>query len=177
MEGLFEFLESAEQRKGLRSIVIDAHALSFYGVARETADLDLLVSRNQVETWKEVLSEEDYTIYHAGENFLQYHPPVSIAWPLDLMIVPDRTFDRMYADSQIVRLHGKAVRVPSLKHLLALKLHALKHTHSRRTIKDFQDVVQLVQENAIDLGQDATREWFVRYGTEEWYEKVRRACD
>ena len=66
--------------------------------------------------------------------------------------------------------------IPTLEHLLALKLHARKHTHAGRYLKDFLDVQNLVRINKIDLRSEKVRQMFLKYGTMELYEKISRAC-
>ena len=61
-------------------------------------------------------------------------------------------------------------------HLLALKCHAIKHGHAGRIVKDAEDVIRLTQNNRLDPNARTVRELFLKHGTEELYEKVRRAC-
>ena len=59
-----------------------------------------------------------------------------------------------------------------LEHLIALKLHALKHGRIERYLKDYLDVEGLVRANKIDLRQEKVRELFLKYGTLDVYEKI-----
>ncbi len=60
---------------------------------------------------------------------------------------------------------------------LALKLHVLKQAQLHRFLKDFQDVVELIRINKVDLHSEEMRGLFLRYGTADLYEKVKRAID
>ena len=82
----------------------------------------------------------------------------------------------MLAESREVEIFGQLLRVPSLSHLLALKLHALRHTRAHRFLKDFQDVEGLLRVNQIDLQSEKVRHLFLKYGNLDLYEKVVRAC-
>ncbi len=82
----------------------------------------------------------------------------------------------MLAQSREVEIYGQLLRIPSLSHLLALKLHALKHTRAHRFLKDFQNVEGLVRMNQIDLHSEKVRQLFLKYGNLDLYEKVVRAC-
>jgi hypothetical protein len=80
------FAELAEwDRAGLPCLVIGGHALSFYQVSRETADVDLLVNREKRTDWESALARAGYVLFHAGENFAQFSPPPGGAWPTDLI--------------------------------------------------------------------------------------------
>jgi len=55
--------------------------------------------------------------------------------------------------------------VPSLDHLLALKLHALKQKLPHRTSKDAEDVEMLIKRNGLDISRSHYEELFLKYGT------------
>jgi predicted nucleotidyltransferase len=92
------------------------------------------------------------------------------------MLLNDSTFEKLFAASVTKSMGETKVRVPCVEHLVALKVHALKHARTRRFLKDFQDVTELVLRNRIDLASAEIHEIFQRYGTPELYEKVRSAC-
>jgi hypothetical protein len=60
--------------------------------------------------------------------------------------------------------------------LLALKCHAVRHGHAGRIVKDAEDVIQLIQKNGLDPETQAIRELFQKHGTQEFYQKVKKAC-
>ena len=92
------------------------------------------------------------------------------------MLLNDSTFTKLFASSVEKSAGGVLVRFPCVEHLIALKVHALQHTHTRRFLKDFQDVVELVLRNKINLADSSIQDMFTKYGNNELYEKVRRAC-
>jgi len=65
-------------------------------------------------------------------SFAQFSPAQHGAWPVDLMFVKRGTFSPMLAAAREVEMYGVRLKIPSLEHLLALKLHALKHGHIGR---------------------------------------------
>jgi hypothetical protein len=44
-------------------------------------------------------------------------------------------------------------------------------------LKDFQDVIELVRINHLDLHSEAMRSLFIRYGTADLYDKITRAVE
>ena len=173
---IFEFLRRAAEEKGARYLLIGGHAVNVYGYSRQTADLDLLVCKSAQGLWKNLLLNAGYSLIHEHENFLQFLPGARFPWPLDLMLTRAETFQKMLAASQLRLLYGAEVAVPSIEHLIALKLHALKQNLSHRTLKDFMDVVGLVEANQLDLRGAALQEIFNKFGTEDLYERIRHAC-
>jgi len=167
-------LKAAAARRGLRFILIGGHAVNLHGYARSTADLDLLICRDDRDAWVSATAELGYTVSRDGVTFLQLMPSQVAEWPLDLMLVGRDTFEEMVRAAQPMRLFGEEVLVASLPHLLALKLHALKHTNVGRVLKDYEDVLNLATVNNLDLRSDEFRHLCLRYGTPELYERILR---
>lgn len=53
--GFFENLKTEAQSRDLEFLVIGGLAVNFFGVSRETADLDLLVCREVRKQWAEAI--------------------------------------------------------------------------------------------------------------------------
>ncbi|MGA2863480.1 MAG: hypothetical protein ABSF95_03225 [Verrucomicrobiota bacterium] len=170
--GLFQDIAAEAQKGKLDFLVIGGLAVVFHGYSRDTADLDLLIRREERGPWVELLSRLDYAVHQGRTNFVQLSPPKQGAWPVDLMLVGDATFDAILAAGLEVEMYGARLKIPSLEHLLALKLHALKHGHLKRYGKDLLDVEGLVRVNALDLRSEKMRHIFLRYGTIRIYEQI-----
>src|SRR6266446_1287695 len=97
--GLFQDINVEAQRRELDFLVIGGLAVIFHGYSRDTADLDLLVRQTDRGRWSEVLSRLSYTVKVERDNFIQFEPPQKGAWPVDLMLVQDPTFDPMLTAS------------------------------------------------------------------------------
>ena len=172
--GLFQQISLEGKRQDLQFLVIGGLAVNFHGYARDTADLDLLIQQDARDRWLGLLLELGYTVYHDKGVFVQLSPPKEGAWPVDLMLVRQPTFQPTYAAGIRTEMFEADVIVPTLEHLLALKLHALKHGHIGRYLKDYLDVENLIRVNRVDLRAGNIRQLFEKYGTMELYEKVSR---
>jgi hypothetical protein len=172
--GFFQELNLQAREHKLDFLVIGGLAVIFHGYSRDTADLDLLVRRDNRTPWLELFARMSYTIYEERKAFVQLSPPKAGAWPVDLMFVADATFDPILVSAIPVEMFGAAVKIPILEHLIALKLHALKHGHIRRYLKDWLDVENLVRIHSLDLKTEEWRQIFLKYGTMEIYEKISR---
>lgn len=166
--------QRAAERK-LRFLVIGGMAVNHYGYCRETNDLDFFISWNDRDSWMQLLAEFGYNRFTDGGPFVQYSPPDNNAWPVDLMLVQEQTFVPIFEASCEGEFYGIKTKVPSLEHLLALKLHALKNTRTRRFLKDFLDVENLISINHFDIKSEKLRSLFEKYGTMDLYEKISRA--
>jgi hypothetical protein len=147
---LFATIEHQSKTQGLQCLVIGGLAVNFYGYSRETADVDLLICRTQCAEWLWLFSSLRYTVDRDAGTFLQLAPPMEGEWPVDLMLVNEATFLPMWKDSREAEMLGARLKIPSLNHLMALKLHALKHTRPHRFLKDFQDLEGLIIVNHLD---------------------------
>ena len=171
----FSAIHEEARNRHLRFLVIGGLAVNHFGFSRETSDLDFFISRGDREGWMKMLSDFGYASYHDGGNFIQYDAPKNNAWPVDLMLVQEKTFAPIFAASSDAEFFGVKSKVPLLEHLIALKLHSLKNTRMRRFLKDFLDVENLIQINRLDIKSQEMHSLFDRYGTQDLYEKVSRS--
>ncbi len=158
----------------LRFVLIGGHAVIAHGYARTTFDVDLLVSRTEVAAWLSILERLGYRLERQQHAFAQLTSGVE-GEELDLMIVNEPTFTGMWQAGQDVEVGSASVKVPSLDHLLALKLHVMKQDLSHRVLKDLDDVIRLVLVNHLDVRQEHYRKLFEKYGNPEDYTRVLRA--
>ena len=172
------FLATVNQNaadKRLRYLIIGGLAINFYGYSRDTSDLDFFISQGERLEWMQLLAKFGYSSFNDGGNFIQYNPPENNAWPVDLMLVQEKTFAPIFEASVEAEFFGVKVKVPSLQHLIVLKLHALKNTRMNRFLKDFLDVENLIRINQLDIKSQEIRELFEKYGTPDLYEKISRS--
>lgn len=160
-------LNRLSAESGLQFLVIGGLAINAHGYERVTADIDLLVRKEDREAWRNLMLSIGYQVHHEQEIFMQFTAPEGSTWPVDLMFVNHQTFSKMFPESLEVKMKRMEFRVPALDHLLALKLHALKYTHAKRELKDLLDVVWLVDINHIDINGEKFTELCKRYGTEK----------
>ena len=171
---LFARLNEAATQAGLRFIVIGGHAVISHGYQRGTEDADLLVDKAERARWQALVEGLGFHFKHDGGAFLQFTSPDTTWWDLDLMLVPAATFQQLLNDVRPAQVEGAAVLVPSLPHLLALKLHALKHARGLRVLKDMDDVAHLLLDNGVDVRAEWVRQLFEKHGTPEHYERILR---
>ena len=169
-------LSSQAAARDLPFLLTGGHAVISHGFARNTFDLDLVIRQNDRGRWLELAQTMGYVIHHEARAFLQFNAPKAESFPLDLMLVNEATFSKLRCDAVPAPSNAPGVWVVSLMHLLALKCHAIKHGHPGRIVKDVDDVIHLIQNNGLDPNASTIRDLFLKHGTEDLYEKVRRPC-
>jgi len=89
-------LAGASAETGKRFLVIGGYAVNAHGYARLTADLDLLVQREDAPFWKALLLANGYTVFQEQSNFIQFKAEETNAIPVDFMLVNEQTFSKMH---------------------------------------------------------------------------------
>lgn len=145
-------------------LVCGGHAVNAYQVIRKTGDLDLVIRERDVPEWRAQLLALGYGVFHEDAAFLQLSPPTTTGWPIDLAAVDDGTFDAMKHAASSFTFGGATCLIPSVEHLIAMKLHALRFAGEARMRKDGIDVVELAEANGIDVAGDAFRSLRDRFG-------------
>ncbi len=171
-----EILKVLSQKGGERGIffvLVGGIALSAHGVSRQTGDVDLLIRVKTAKEWQEILEGLGYRIFHDHPAFKQFSPPRIDAWPVDLMMVNDETFDNLWREGEEHDLGKARVLVPNVEHLLALKIHALKQDLPFRKLKDLDDIVGLMECGSIDAEDPNFHGLCMKYGTQEIYEQIQ----
>lgn len=168
-----DYLEIAREKPALPFLIIGGYAVAAHGHSRATFDVDFLASRNNREEWRQRLLRHGFQLASESASFSQFSPPDQSPG-LDLMFVSDGTFELFRAASQTKEFGNSTAQVPSLDHLLALKLHVLKQGLAHRTFKDAEDVEMLARRNKINLDDERYEKLFLKYGTREIYETIKR---
>jgi hypothetical protein len=150
--------------RGLSFLLAGGHAVLAHGHLGNAFGLDLIVRDEDRDPWSGLADELGYRPRHEGPNFLQFDPaPASL--PLDLMFIHGETFAKLVAQADPFPPLRAEVKVVSLRHLLALKCHAIKHGHAGRVMNDAADVIQLVTANGIDMDISEIIDQFMKDGT------------
>ncbi|MCC6765933.1 MAG: hypothetical protein IT293_14845 [Deltaproteobacteria bacterium] len=157
---------------GLDFLVCGGHAVNAYQVIRKTGDLDLIVRERDAVEWRTRLVALGYAVFHEDAAFVQLSPPTPSGWPIDLLIVDDGTLDAMKGAARAVVFGTITCLVPSVEHLIAMKLHALRFSGEARMLKDAVDIVELAAANGIDLLGAAFRGLCDRFGDARIHERI-----
>src|SRR2546422_5524475 len=129
---------------GLPFLLIGGNAVIAYGYPRQTRDIDLFVREEERRKWHELVESLGYSSFHIHRVFHMYRPVKENLPELDLMLVDASTFSKLAAEAVEILFRGTPMRIPSLRHLIALKLHALRSGLEHRRTRDLLDVITLV---------------------------------
>ncbi len=163
MKTALEIVHDGLAASATKVMLIGAYALQAYDVVRQTMDLDCLVVNEDERVISTVLCDAGYVEKQRTEAFVRYSHPSIWFMDVDVIIVDRGTFDTMYAQSCDRDVQSRAVRVPCLLHLIALKLHAMKND-PKRELKDMGDIVELLRAHPGAVSNGNVKEVCNRYG-------------
>lgn len=158
------------RQHGVHFLVIGGHAINAHGYARQTSDLDLLVAKSDRDFWLKLMEALRYSAVQTHEVFARFKPPDLAAWPIDFMFVDMEVFKQMLQEAVPADFGSINAEVPSLRHMLALKLHALKQRQKHREQRDILDVIKLKELSGISEAEFL--ELCRNYDRLDLYEKI-----
>ena len=167
MRELFGVLMQSE----VPMLIIGGHGLALHKVQRLTLDLDCMVAAVRRVELTAYLQRRGFEEMGRHQGFSRFRHR-SLVYPiLDVMAVDAGTWAKMEPSSISGELFGYAVRVPSVAHYVAMKLHATKNPE--RESKDLLDIISLVRANRDKVSDAELEEYCQRYAAPGYWAKLR----
>jgi hypothetical protein len=164
---LLEFLAHEAPSRGVRFLVIGGWALEAHGFARQTVDVDCLIAEPELARLDQLLSGSGFVALASTENFRRYrHQTLGY---LDVLLVDAATFEKLFRASQPFTVGRIVLQVPSLSHLIALKLHAAKNDHARE-LRELTDIEQLARRGSMPA--DELKRLCAQFGPPDIWDKL-----
>lgn len=170
----FDLISIECKKAGVPVILIGGFAINFYKVSRETADIDFLIDQNDYGRIRMILTEAGYDEVYTEKVFARFSNKADQLHFLDIdfMFVDRATLSEMIQNGKEITIAKNTFIVPSLNHLLALKLHSIKHNPGQREYKDLLDILNLVKGNNVDFKSKDFEKLCLKYGTKALFEKI-----
>jgi hypothetical protein len=168
-------LAAGATEEGLEAVLVGGNAVNLHAYSRATFDVDLLVPEEQAERWLAFFGRHGYAVFHRTPNFIRARLTTDPAGalPVDLMLADAETFSKIQRASASAEIgNGLTLRIPSVLHLIAMKLHALRSPHRLAHGVDLQDVIHLIRTAKIDVTGDEFARLMERYGSDEIRERI-----
>jgi len=155
-------------------IVIGAYAVGAHGYQRATADVDFMVDEESADAIGEKLLDYGYEEAVRTEIAVRYMPTNKDDDNIyiDIILVNPATFKEVLTDAKKESYEGSTFYVPSLNHIIALKLHAIKQQPNKRKYKDLNDILELISFNKMDVRSKEFKDLCLKFGTEELYKEI-----
>ena len=172
---VFDLIAGIAQEMGVRLILIGGFAVNALGYARNTLDVDFLISEEDYRKLKGPLSAQGYAEIVRTDVFAKQVHKDRESMPIDLLFVDPNTFEMIWLGGGEATVSGHRFKMPSLLHLIALKLHAIKQGSKDRVWKDLPDIINLVIANRVDVSSSDFIEICSKFGPEGIHQKIKEA--
>lgn len=169
---IFHLISDIFAKKSVTGILIGGFAVNYYKVTRQTADIDFLITREDFESILSLLEENGFKQDSIQEVFARFIGGKKYLMDLDFMFVDKETFDKIIKEGKETDIAGVKFTVPSLNHLIALKLHAIKYNPKLCEYKDLSDIIELIRNNKVNVKDAEFKNLCLKYGTQELYSKI-----
>jgi hypothetical protein len=174
MQLILDKLAAALSPERPEALLVGGHALPVYGVVRQTLDIDCLAAPAGAAKLEQTLLAAGYEVAGRSEAVVRYRHPSPLLLDVDVLLVSPETYDQLLRDSREWQCEGSVWHVPSLPHLIAMKLHAMKHNPSRHG-HDLSDILSLLAQNPQTLTRSTVRELCDKFGPPGVWAELERA--
>ena len=165
---LFRALDDAE----IPFLLIGGWAVGYYGVTRLTVDIDVMICKEDERRIRDAMQGLGYSVAFRNDLFAKFEHASSPE--VDALFLAAETAEKLFASAATIEFEGATIRIPSLLHLIAMKLHALKNNPTR-AFKDLPDIVAMIQSNELDHRDADFQNWCLRFGSASLLEQVNEA--
>ena len=168
----FELVSAETQKKKISCILIGGFAINFYDVVRQTVDVDFLITKDDFKKILPVLREQGYTVARQSDVFVNLQSSNHRLLDLDYMFIDQDVFEKILKEGRQVKIAKEKFIIPSLNHLIALKLHSIKG-NPKRELKDLPDIVGLIENNNVNVNSKSFEQLCLKYGNSGLLTKIR----
>ncbi len=174
-QSIFHLISDITKQEGVSCILIGGFAVNYHKVTRQTADADFLITKDGFEKITDHLKNAGYRKDLEQENFAQFKSTKLSLMDLDFIFVNQETLEQILNESHKTRIAHQEFFIPSLNHLIALKLHSIKHNQKIRLTRDLPDIINLIRINEVNIKDEQFRRLCLKYGTKELYRLIEEA--
>ena len=168
----FHLISDIFAKKKAIGILIGGFAVNYYKLTRQTADIDFLITQDDFERIAALLEQNGFKKDYAQEVFVRFKGEKPNFMDIDFMFVDKETLDKIIKEGNEANIAGVKFIIPSLAHLIALKLHSIKHNPKIREYKDLLDIIELIRINKVNVENAEFRSLCLKYGTEALYHRI-----
>lgn len=168
---VFHMVSDIFNKNGVTCVLIGGFAVNFHRASRNTGDVDFLTTRENYDRILDLLKKEGFKEEYIHQTFARLKPDKWQYMDIDFMFVEKDVLEKIIKDGRQVTIGDRKFMVPSLFHLIALKLHSIKD-NKKREYKDLMDIVDLIRNNKVDIKSEEFKELCLKYGNEPLYQRI-----
>jgi len=150
----------------LEFLLIGGHAVNARGYERPTLDLDLLIPEQESGRWNDLMARLDYRLVRESDACVHFRPSEREGLRVDLILVGAETFHAIAAEAEWLDYGGRRVRVASVLHLIALKLHGSQALKRPLPGGGYYDILALSRRSQLQVGSQEFSDILERFASE-----------
>lgn len=174
-KSVFHLISDLTEKEGVACVLIGGFAVNYYGVTRQTADVDFLITQADFNKIVGPLEKAGYKKERLHENFVQLKSGKASLLDIDFMLAEPDTLAKIRKECREIKIAKQKFLVPALDHLIALKLHSIKYNPKLRLSRDLPDIINLIKINDVKYKNKDFKELCLKFGTDEIYSKILEA--
>lgn len=173
---IFNLLGDVFRATGVKAVLVGGYAVNAYHYSRFTHDIDFMITANDLPSITGHLVRAGFNEVLRNDLVVRYANPTDDLAILDFLLADRSTLDRIIAEGTSVTIAGESFALPSIRHLVAMKLHAIRDNRRSRELTDLPDIIIMLRKNNIDPQEESFRELCLKYGDQELYTKIINGC-
>ncbi|MBI2251983.1 MAG: hypothetical protein HYU63_04450 [Armatimonadetes bacterium] len=157
-------------------ILIGGWAVNMLGIPRQTVDFDIMIPEEDFGIISEVLDKIGYkevikTGIHARFKAKQ-NSYFTLPF-IDCLFADIKTYSILKNQGKKINIFGSEFILPDVKHIIAMKLHALKYRKGIEENKDINDIITLIKIHNLDISTGSEFYNFcLKYGSKNILRKI-----
>ena len=167
----------AEEFNGKLStpILVGGWAVNHLGFPRTTIDFDFMILEDEFSTVFNAMSKVGFEMAVRTNLYARFKYDENNILPyIDCLFADEGTYNKIVSDGKKVDIFGTEFILPTAMHIIAMKLHAVKHGEKHRFAKDYNDILALIEIHSIDTSPKSKfAEMCNKYATGEIYRRIR----
>jgi hypothetical protein len=179
---VFRTITAKLDQSGITYMLTGSFAGAYYGAARSTQDIDLVIEATEAQARSFVQSLPGDEYYADVDAAMEGHRRESLfnvidmktGWKIDMIFRKSRSFSREdFSRRRLVSLQGSPLFVASPEDVIVAKLEWSKLAQSKRQIQDVAAILRIRQES---LDRPYLEKWFRELDLgNEWDDALREA--
>jgi hypothetical protein len=172
LDTIFDVASRRLPAEGVECLLIGGFAVNYHGYTRNTLDVDFMVVAGQADIVRRAMADAGFINVAVEDNVTIFHAP-DCPLRADFLYVDAETLEKLLSNAIAADVHGRRLKIPALRDLLAMKIFALSSQPARRRAKDLPDIAWLSVLHGLDVEKDL-RPLCDRHGTPEIFEMIAR---
>jgi len=171
-QSVFAMLAEIFREAGIKAMLIGGYAVNAYHHARYTNDIDFMIVAGDFPKVGKLLQKSGYQEIMRTDLFIRLKSSYGDETILDFLLIDPATMEKMQKDGKETTIAGETFSLPSIFHLIAMKLHAIKNSKHARQLVDFPDIIAILEKNGINVYDASFKQMCLKFGTAELYDEI-----